>query len=471
MLSLKNRAFSATILALGVSAGIVAWQLYNAAQHQALFVDFRAFYCAGSAVDLHVNPYLASALLPCEQQPQPLGLYSVAVALVAPFPGYALAAFSPLAFFTYSYAAAVWLIVSLAATLCACVLFARITGGRALATLALLVVGLAVAVLPYGQLAPLILCGLCFTALALRLDSASGTLIGLSLTALEPNVALPVFAAVFFWRREMRSGVLGLCALLLLAHIAVLGFSESVAYFTEILPAHAASEIAFVNQFSLTWALQAAGAMSPIALMLGNASYAIMGGLGVWLSGNVARAQKDASFIALVPAALAVTGGPYVHYGEVLLALPAAALLFLKLRDVSQAFAGAAVVLIAIPWLWVVTQPVNVIFAVVAAAAVSRYVLHADGMSSLRITVGAALLCGIILITAFHFGPQLEVRHYVASNASLADTARGAQIAMSGSSFGIVWWIAKLPTWVGLLLLFGAAVRSQRQFAVAGNTV
>src|SRR5579864_9102868 len=87
---------------LAVAAGVVAlaiagWQLVVFSQHQALFVDFRAFYCGGHALLQHANPYTASALLGCEQRPEPFGLYAVAVPLVAPFAGYQLGAFALLA--------------------------------------------------------------------------------------------------------------------------------------------------------------------------------------------------------------------------------------------------------------------------------------------------------------------------------------------------------------------------------------
>lgn len=441
-------------VAAAVALAVVAWRLFTASSHQALFVDFQAFYCAGSSLLQHGDPYDARLLLRCEQTPQPLGLYTVAVVLLAPFPGYALGAFTLLARLPYVAAAAVWLALLLASAWGGCLLLSRLCAKTTAGMVATLTVAYAVAVIPYAQISPLVLCALCGTALALRYSSGVAVFAGLTVAALEPNVAFPVFLALLVWRSDLRVPLIALCGVLLGLHVAVLGPANALAYFTQILPAHDASEVRFVNQFSFTWILQALGAPVQLSLLLGNAAYAAMCGFGVWFSGALARRFGDAAFLVLIPAASAVIGGSYVHYSEVLLALPAALLLFTYSTGASRAYAFSAVILIAMPWLSIVAEPAVLVAVAGGVAAVCALTLEFNGLTSLRVALSAALLCALLLLVAFHYGPAVTAAQAsVAPASGLADAARAAQIAKSGSSAGIVWWVAKLPTWVGLLLL------------------
>lgn len=407
----------------------------------------------------HHDPYAAVALLKCEQIPQPFGLYTTSIVLGSPFPGYALGAFSLFALTPYILACSVWLTLSVACVAYACVLLPKLCRKAEAGIIALLAVAYAVAVIPYGQLSPIILCSLCGAALALRRGTMSALAIGLAITALEPHVALPVFLALFIWRRDTRGLLLVLCAALLLLHVAVDGPAVALSYFTQVLPAHDTSEVGFLSQFSFTWIVQALGASVQVSLVLGNIAYAVLCGLGIWLSGALARRYRDPAFFVLIPAACAVMGGSYVHYSEVLLALPAALLLFVHSSNPARVNAAAAVILIGIPWLSIVGQPAIVIAAVAGVAAICVMTLNLNGLAALRAAFGAALLCALILLAAFHYGPNITTPHGLSVlDVGLADAARAAQIAKSGSSGGIVWWIAKLPTWIGLvaLLLSGA---------------
>ena len=72
-------------------------------------IDFRAFYCAGAALDAGADPYRAEPLRSCEVaawEAFPAGYPEVAVP--APLPGYALTPFALLARLPYGVAAALW---------------------------------------------------------------------------------------------------------------------------------------------------------------------------------------------------------------------------------------------------------------------------------------------------------------------------------------------------------------------------
>ena len=89
--------------------------------------DFKAFYCAGSVVAHHQDPYVAQPLGTCEatrnlpwmKSHMPTG------ALPAPLPGYEIALFIPFALLPLPIASAVWFLVSAAALIVGIVLLAR----------------------------------------------------------------------------------------------------------------------------------------------------------------------------------------------------------------------------------------------------------------------------------------------------------------------------------------------------------
>ncbi len=160
-----------------------------------LLGDFRAFYCGGSTLLHGANPYTAGPLLHCEQVRQPFGLHTARdqVDLPAPFPGYALALFAIFALLPYPIAAAAWFVVLLACTALACAFTARLTERPPYAVLTLLAVAFSVAVIPYGELAPVIFAALTGGALALRRGMNAPLIAALAVIALLPHVALPVF--------------------------------------------------------------------------------------------------------------------------------------------------------------------------------------------------------------------------------------------------------------------------------------
>ncbi|HEV2260789.1 MAG TPA: glycosyltransferase family 87 protein, partial [Candidatus Rubrimentiphilum sp.] len=333
-----------------------------------LLGDFRAFYCGGSMVLHGNNPYFAGPLLRCEQTPQPFGLHSVREAdLPAPFPGYALLFFAIFAFLPYVIAATIWLCLLIVCTAAACVFLARLCGLSVAAVFVLIAVAYCVSVIPYGELAPIILAALTAGALALRRGFIGGATIGLAILALLPHIALPAYIAVFIWSRAMRLPVAGLIVLLVALDVAAGGPQVAVAYLVHVLPNHAASEIGFVTQYSATWMAQGFGASDRVALIAGEVSYGLAVVAGVWLAGLVAARLRDAAFLMLVPAALAVTGGSFVHYSEITLALPAALLLFSRATGVTKMLAAIAVVCVALPWQSVVTQPLLIVALVIGA--------------------------------------------------------------------------------------------------------
>jgi hypothetical protein len=421
-----------------------------------LLGDFRAFYCGGSTLLHGANPYEAGPLLRCEQVPQPFGLHTARdrVDLPAPFPGYALAIFAIFALLPYPLAAAAWFVLLLACTALACAFTARLVGRPPYAVLTLLAVAFSVAVVPYGELAPVIFAALAGGALALRRGLNGPLIAALAVIALLPHVALPIFLALFIWNRAARLPVAALCVALAAIDLAIGGPQLAISYFTRVLPNHAASEIGFITQYSMTWFAQGLGAPDRVALAAGNLSYIAMVVLGVWLAGAAARRFAEPAFLLLVPAALAVTFGSFIHYSEITLAFPAALLLFARTRGTARKLAAASLVLVALPWQSIITQPALMIAVVAGTIAIALIVLQKTVQSSLRLGLGAALFCALAIVLAWQLGPQTAPHAAGAVfDPLLAEASWAQHISDQTSSSGLVWWIPKLPTWIGLVLL------------------
>ena len=288
------------LAALVIAAcAVLAWQLVVNAQGRMLLGDFRAFYCGGATLLHGLSPYAAGPLLHCEQIPQPFGLHSARdqVDLPAPFPGYALAVFAVFALLPYPFAAAAWFVLLLACTALACIFTARLTTRPPFVILTLLAVAFSVAVIPYGELAPVIFAALAGGALAVRANHRGALVIALAVIALLPHVALPVFLALFIWNRAARLPVALLCAALVVADFSIGGPQLALSYFLRVLPNHAASEIGFITQYSMTWLAQGLGAPDRVALAAGNISYLVTVVCGVWLAGLAARKFHDPAFL------------------------------------------------------------------------------------------------------------------------------------------------------------------------------
>lgn len=422
----------------------------------ALFGDFRAFYCGGWTLLHGQNPYATAPILRCESVPLPAGLHYVhdSVAWPAPFPGYALAMYAIFALLPSLPAIFAWFALLIASTVAAAFFLGKLCDVPPVAALVLLTWGFAIAVIPNGENAPVVLALLAGSALAARMGRWNIAHAALAFVALLPHIALPVYAALFVWRKASRVPLLLIGSALLIADLLAGGPSLAMAYFTRVLPAHAASEVGYITQYSMTWAAQALGANERAALLLGDCSYAVMVALGVWLAGALARAYRDPAFTLLVPAALAVIGGPFIHYSEIMLALPAALLLYARSGGAARAFSAGALVLVAIPWQALTTYPARVAEIAVGAFLIAVSTLGVRVAPALRIAVGATLVGAAIVLTAAHFGPQTAV-HAGAMHVdpALAQASWARDIGRKSSSNGAIWWIAKAPTWAGLLLL------------------
>lgn len=420
--------------------------------------DFRAFRCGAAALLRGESPYAQAAIYPCESTDEASFVYRArdGVALPAPLPGYALAAIVPFALVPLGIAACAWSALLLLAFAFAVRCLGAV-GVPAAATLAVAGASVALVSLAFGELVPLSLAACCGCALALRRSHPAAAAGWAAMAAIEPHIGGPLLLALAV-RRSTRWFAAGFIALLALVHLAVLR-SQSLAYFTEVLPAHARAEMMRSSQYSLTWIVAALGASPTAALAAGFASYACAAVAGIVVARMLARRSGDDVFYAFVPPAFALAGGSFVHLAQMLVALPLAlALARNAARGVRRA-AAASVVLLAIPWQTFAQTPWFLICALPLGCAIGAWALGWNAPRAIALGLGATLLAaGIAWLGAHRVPGALPAP---ALDPHLAEAAWAQWIAGRDASSAPAVWLAKLPTWIGLLLLVGASVSAR----------
>ncbi len=403
-----------------------------------------------------LDPAAASALRSCEAQRYGLGLYHSAQGVIAPvpFPGYVFALFAPFAALPYVSACGLWLALLLACLFAAAVLLARLTLLPLWALIVLAGVSYGVAVLALGEVAPIALAALCASAYALRAQRYALAAAALSVAAVLPHVAAPAFLAVLLFEPRARRSLAIAIGVLLLLDLAIGGPLAAVHYFTRVLPAHAQSEIGYIAQYGLTWILHGAGVPDRAAILLGDLSYLIACAAGIICTGVLRLRARDAALLATLPCAFAVIGGPFIHYSEITLAFPGLLLLYVRCGGIARTCCAGAILLLAVPWQWIVGEPTFVLpLSLAATFVICAGLLGAGRDAALRAAFAALLLGAALLFVALHFGPQVQQLHGAAVDSQLAQASWTSYIRARGASTGLVWWLAKLPTWIGLLLL------------------
>ncbi len=313
--------------------------------------DFTAFYCAGEVLAEGHDPYRTEPLRTCERRALAASHIVIVPYLVAPapLPPYALAAFGTLARVPFVAACAGFFVLSLAASAAAILLCLRLARISVAFVVSAVSAALVIGSLYIGQIVPLVLVALCGCALALRAGRFGvASLCALATTA-EPHVGFAAVLALFVLERRTRvalaAGGFALVAVSLLAG----GPALNVEYVTQVLPAHARSEVGnFGRQLSLTATAYALGASVRTALLLGEASYVAMLALGIEFGRRLAAKFDDRAFFVLTPVAAVLFGGVFLHDHQIALALPFG--FVLARYTVRRKFAYAAVAVLAVPW-------------------------------------------------------------------------------------------------------------------------
>ena len=422
-------------------------------------VDFKAFWCAGSVLMHGGDPYASAPMVRCEYADAAFRPYhSALVAIPAPLPGYALLPFAALAHLPYAVAAVLWLAALVAATVCCIVLCAKLSGRSALLCAAVFLLPAVTLWLPVGETVPIALAGALLAAYALRIGRPVLMLAGLALLALEPHLALGVWIAAALYDRRNLLPVAGLAAVLLA--LWTIGAHDSpLVYLGTILPLHAYAELPRDNQYSLSWIVYALGTPQHAALTAGTASYALFTAAGVYLGRLLARGTRNPFPLIAVVLFAEVFGGTFIHDTQTAVAIPAALIL-----------SDTALMCLAVPWLLVSKEPL------ILPAAIANCAIVACNLRIPKATPLMIWCCSTILIIAFfvlrlhHMAPPAPLAFPFAGSA-LASGPWGAYVWSHYADFSVMSWAVKLPTWIGLSLLWIAAVKSAVYFAYRPATV
>jgi hypothetical protein len=463
----RRLALALAIAVLGVATIHDVTRLGGALPWRQMY-DFADFYCAGQSLDAHRDPYAYEPLHACEHR---VGSASIlqrdpALAFPAPQPPYDFPPFMALARIDFPHAQAIAAVSIVLATLLAILALSRTSVPLDVAAI-VLILPAGYVELNAGQIVPfaLLFLTLCAAALVHRRDAIAG--VCAALTAIEPHLGLPVILAalLFVPRARIATAVTLAC----LAGVALLcaGPGLIVEYVHRVLPLHAAAEVGFPYQYSLTYALAAAGVPDSVALNVGIASFAGLVALGLAMALRLSRALERRELLVFFPAATAVMAGTFVHVVELCFAIPAAAVLAVSLRGWARNASAAALCALMVPWIAV--WSIKKLFALsllLCMLLLVRLQIEAFFAFGTLVALAAA-------IYAFELRPPV-----------LPDTFRGAYRFSASDLVQTEWrafveslrtrdrsWLAiKVPVWAGLVTLLvtaAAQVRRRRNQSVA----
>ncbi|MGB8518714.1 MAG: glycosyltransferase 87 family protein, partial [Candidatus Tumulicola sp.] len=314
--------------------------------------DFADFYCAGQALDARRDPYAYEPLHTCEHRFGSASVFRTdpALAIPAPQPPYDFPAFMLLARLDFAQARALAAAAIVLATLLAMLALARTNVPLDVAAI-VLALPAGYVELNAGQIVPFALLFLTLAGAALvhRRDAIAG--VCAALTAIEPHLGLPVIlAALLFVPRARIATVVTLACLAGIAFVTA-GPTLMFEYVQRVVPLQAAAEVHFPYQYSLTYALAAAGVSDGVARTFGIASFLALIAIGLWFATRLSRTLDRRELLVFFPAAAAVMAGAYVHVVELCFAIPAATVMAVTLRGWARNASAAALCALMIPWI------------------------------------------------------------------------------------------------------------------------
>ncbi len=371
-----------------LGAGLLACALARPPALTTGGMDFNAFYCAARALSNGANPYRYEPLHSCEHAtrhwPRSQGV------VPAPLPPYALAVLIPLARAPYAQSGLIWFVILIAS------MFVVTHAVLRLANLPLLVVGtsfslsILIQALPTGSLAPIALALLCAAALALTRQRWNAAAACLGFACIEPHVTLPVLLVSFVVVREMRVRIALVVLALIAVSLAAGGIGLNLEYVSRVLPEHARFELGSIAQFGLSSMLHNVGVPDGAALFIGSVQYAVFALAGIWLVRSLGH--QDRAMVVLVPMALAVTGGTYIHLSQVVAVLPLA---FVVASRTRSKVAWAGIVLLTVPWNLLNAMTPNALLVPRLDEVVSTLLVHQSAPGEYAYIANALIYLGI----------------------------------------------------------------------------
>jgi hypothetical protein len=343
---------SAVAAAAVFVAGVSVALLLPTAQLQRIHAmsgayDITIFRCAAQLIG-HADPYRLEPLATCERQSPMFAEDSIAP---APQPGYLLLALAPFASLPQVRFSFAWSVTTIASFILAAGLLARVSGLHGGLIFCCIALGPGFENLVLGQLSAPVLLGIAASCYALRCGRPQLAALALGPALFEPHVALPAYLALFVLvpRARLAAAFVGVTAIAL--SIVATGAAAAWEYVRIVLPLQALSEVPNADaQYSLSTLAAALGASDAVAVRIGTIQYAAFAIGGIVLAKRLRTCFDEPAFVVALPAAIAVIGGPFVHYSQTLAMLPALLLLMRYAAAAQRIFATTALALYAVPW-------------------------------------------------------------------------------------------------------------------------
>jgi len=432
--------------------------LFTAATSSAAIVpDFRAFYCAGSAIVAKQDPYRIEPLRTCERSHGPKSfLLENGGVVPAPLPGYDLAPFALASALPYGSAMFLWLLLVWISAAISIWAVRSLTGMPLAVVVAAMLFSEGYSSAFSGNIAVFACTGI---ALAMRFCSqrrytlAAGSV---ALAMCEPHVGLGAFLAMILFIPAARIPA-ALCAGALGAlSVVTIGVAGTLEYLQEVLPRHALSEVTHNGQYSLTNLLHLAGVPDRAAVDVGALSYLLMLPLGIIVASRIRARLHDDAFLIGIPTAFTLIGGPFIHLVQIAAAVPAALFLYVKLPERRFAL-GCAIMLLATPWLGAPVLLTNAPFALLGIA------LLAWSFTSRMTTANFAMLAAVAILcvgSVTYHAPIQPIMHIRLPPSAFSEDAWRICVRALLSQQTAFYIALKLPTWCGLLILARIAIRT-----------
>ncbi|HEX3458032.1 MAG TPA: glycosyltransferase family 87 protein [Candidatus Baltobacteraceae bacterium] len=458
----KNQILLAAFLLLLGAAALRDFARLGDALPWRAMDDFPDFFCAGDALDRKASPYTYEPLHACEHRVNTGTTFrdrvfavNAGLAVPAPQPAYDFLPFMALARLPFPIAR----VIDATAILVAVMLCAAALAGLGVPVplaIAALLLSTAYAGLNTGQIVPFSLAALALCGLALSRGRDSLAGVFAVATAIEPTVGLPVVLATLAFVPRARVALGITAAAFAGVALLLLGGNGLVAYFAGVLPAHAASELSFPFQYSLTYLATYAGLGSAAARAAGALSYVLFLAVGLWLAPRTRRAFARRELLVFIPALCAVTGGSFLHQEELSFALPALAVLAVATRGAARAVLAAALCALSVPWIavWGMKQ---LFLASLFVCAVILAALRIQRWAAMGIFCAAAVTIYAFELHPPHLPtPTAIIRQYPPGE--FAEVAWRDYTAARASDDPL-WVLIKVPAWAALLATLTVAVR------------
>ena len=307
-----------------ISIFIFLWGSFNLIQqlNQPFHYDFDAFRCAAQSTQSGHDPYLQEPLHACEASVgADLAAHSP-VAIPAPQPPYIQTFFLTLLLIPREAMWVIWSLLSLSAAIFGAILLKKITNYPIYIGLATFSIPLWLPGAEVGAPATFSAVALVLTGWSIKEKKWNIAILGLLIASIQPNLAAPVWLALFLIQPEMRIRI-GLSGIALLGlgcfPRGIHAWSEWV---TQVLPIHALSEIGGFSQIGTASVLKNIGLESHLSENIAWVQWLLVVGLAIYVAKRQYN-RNEKQWIVFLPMAAAAVGGTFLHVQDAAFAVPA----------------------------------------------------------------------------------------------------------------------------------------------------